>query len=89
MFTVTNLNDSGAGSLRWAVERPGRRVVRFEPGQRLELPVVLGPGCEPLACAPRLSCGNDGACRSPDVSACEYVGRSCDEDPVVLPDAGP
>lgn len=30
VFTVTNLDDSGAGSLRWAVERRGRRIVRFD-----------------------------------------------------------
>lgn len=30
VFTVTNLDDSGRGSLRWAVERAGRRVVRFD-----------------------------------------------------------
>lgn len=29
VYTVTNLNDSGNGSFRWAVERPGRRIVQF------------------------------------------------------------
>lgn len=29
VYTVTNLNDSGDGSFRWAVERAGRRIVQF------------------------------------------------------------
>lgn len=29
VYTVTNLNDSGDGSFRWAVERTGRRIVQF------------------------------------------------------------
>lgn len=29
VYTVRNLADSGEGSFRWAVERPGRRIVEF------------------------------------------------------------
>lgn len=29
VYTVTNLDDSGTGSFRWAVERTGRRIVEF------------------------------------------------------------
>lgn len=37
VLRVTNLNAEGDGSLRWAVEQPGARVVIFEVGGILEL----------------------------------------------------
>lgn len=59
VYTVTNLNDSGTGSFRWAVERTGPRIVQFavdgviqlrspinitEPNITIDGRGALGPG---------------------------------------------
>ena len=65
-----------------------RRLLRYLPHTKLELPIAMRRECRGVFCDPNTTCVL-GQCVSAEVSPDECTGSGCDETVLLDPDAGP